>query len=137
MCPCKRIYNTKPARRPTPESSTPAVVPTLMFMLAPLDCDGAGAPEAELLELALDDDGVEDDPAELLPPGAAVGAEPGAPADEDPPVALPALTEAIAFCWNAWKLFSGVALMENTIPCSQWLTGLERQMSVNNRCFAE
>lgn len=69
----------------------------MMFMLAPLDSESAGAPEAELLEVALDDDGVEDDAAEVLP---AVEGEPGAAADEDPLVALPALTEAIAFRWK-------------------------------------
>jgi len=40
-------------------------------------------------------------------------------------VELPGFVEpvAMAACWNAWKLFSGVGFTAKTIPIAQWSTG--------------
>lgn len=89
-----------PATRPAPERNMPAVVPARNDAPAALDCEGEGELDVELVLLALEDDGVP-----LLEPDAA-----GAAVDEEPEAAevadaLPALTDAIASCWNCWKVF--------------------------------
>ncbi len=93
-----RTYNTNPATKLRPVSSTPAPALRLPAPFEVVEAlgDGEPAPEAEA------------DGFVVAEPEAA-----GAPA-------LDAVTP-IAFCWKAENDLSAVGLMANTIPIAQWL----------------